>query len=94
MKGFNMRRGYAPQMGLDLSSVLSSAEGSLQQSASQILPGIEASVAGSLLSDTGVQQQISTAGQSALAQNIVTNKWLYIGGAVAVVLAVYLMAKK
>jgi hypothetical protein len=92
MRGFGMR--HYPQMGLDLSNILSSAEGSLQQSASQILPGIEASVAGSLLSDTGVQQQISTAGQSALAKNIVQNKWLYIGGAVAVVIAVYLMASK
>lgn len=85
---YGMGRRYN-QMGLDLSSLLSSTGSTLSNDVNAIIPSLEASAAQSLLSDPTVQAQATQAAAQGFATKLYvkfqTNPLLYGAIAVAVV---------
>lgn len=89
--GIYPQLGYAPQMGVD---PFTAAWQGLVSKAGELLPAAGAAAGTALLQDQAIQRQAQQTVMQKAGENIVKNKWVYIGGVAALLVVVYLMAKK
>lgn len=79
---------------ISLSNIWEAGAKGAEQAFQQILPAAQAEIAKEVLKDPNVQKQIQTSASQSLAQNIMKNKWVYIGGLAVALMIFYSLGRK